>query len=64
MATYKMDFHCRSCTKMQMVGKSWYCMPLRLGFDPIWSDDETRTIHCHEYQDQQLSMFDKEVTDK
>lgn len=64
MPGYKMDFHCRTCTMLVQIGNSWYCMPLRSGYDPLWVEDETRTIHCQEYRDLQLSMFDKEVKDE
>ena len=49
---------------MQQIGESWYCLPLRSGYDPLWVEDETRTIHCQEYRDRQISMFDEEVKDK
>lgn len=46
---------------MVQIGDSRYCMPLRSGYDPLWVEDETRTIHCQEYRDRQLSMFEPDI---
>lgn len=59
---YTYEFHCRTCAKMEQIGDSWYCIPLRSGTDPLYIDGYH--IRCREYEDTQMSMFDdKEVAD-
>ena len=63
MANWHYTFRCTNCRNTKLIDGHGYCVPIREHLDPLWLDEEARTVNCLEYRPAQISFEEREEDD-